>query len=306
MDATTIILLAGAAMLLLALLMAYVLGWANVAFRVELDPRTQAVQDALPGANCGGCGFVGCSEYAETVVAGKAPVDKCPVGGADCAARVAEILGVEIAQSWPRRPVVHCGATCRDRLGRNDYRGEQTCTAANMVAGVQGCTYGCLGLGDCKSACDFDAIRIVDALATIDYDACVGCGACERICPRHVITLVPFKTDRMLAVACSNKDFGKDVKKVCKVGCLGCKLCAKLAAGLISFEDDNMPRLDYEAYDPADMGSLEAAIAKCPARRLAMIGRPSRRNLEATADQEAPTVAQADFRTTVDSTDWHG
>jgi len=302
---TLIVLLAAATMLLLALLMAYVLGWANVKFHVELDPRQQAVQDALPGANCGGCGFIGCNEYAEAVVAGQAPVDKCPVGGDECAAALARILGVEIEQSWPRRPVVHCGATYADRLGRNDYSGEQTCTAANMVAGVQGCVYGCLGFGDCAAVCEFDAITIVDGLSTIDYDKCVGCGACERICPRHVITLVPFKAERMLVVACSNKDFGKEVKAVCKVGCLGCKMCQKLVAGLITVED-NIPSVDYSAYDPSKMESLSMAVDKCPAQRLTMIGRPDERDLTATADQEAPPVAQADFKTTVDKTDWHG
>lgn len=300
-----IVLLAVATMLILALFMAYVLGWANVTFHVQLDPRQQAVQDALPGANCGGCGFIGCNEYAEAVVAGDTAVDKCPVGGTDCAEALARILGVEIKQSWPQRPVVHCGAVYAERLGRNDYQGEQTCTAANMIAGVQGCAYGCTGFGDCKDVCDFDAIRIVDGLSTIDYDKCVGCGACERICPRHVITLVPFKTEQMLVVACSNKDFGRDVKKVCKVGCIGCKLCQKLAAGLISVED-NIPTVDYDAYDPDDMDALETAIAKCPAKRLEMIGLPSERDLAATADREAPIVAEEDFKTTVNGTDWHG
>ena len=302
---TEIILLAVATMLILALFMAYVLGWANVTFHVELDPRQQAVQDALPGANCGGCGFIGCNEYAEAVVAGDTPVDKCPVGGDECAEALAAILGVEITQSWPQRPVVHCGAARDQRLGRNDYDGEQTCTAANMVAGVQGCTYGCTGLGDCAAVCEFDAVKIVDGLSVIDYDKCVGCGACERICPRHVITLVPFKTEQMLAVACSNKDFGKDVKKVCKVGCIGCKMCQKLAAGLITVED-NAPTVDYDAYDPEKMADVDAAIAKCPAKRLVMIGKPTDRDLAATADQQAPTVAEADFRTTVDKTGWHG
>ena len=300
---TTIILLAAGTMLVLALFMAYVLGWANVAFHVELDPRQQAVQDALPGANCGGCGFIGCNEYAEAVVAGEAPVDKCPVGGTDCAAKLANILGVEINQSWPQRPVVHCGATYNERLGRNDYLGEPTCTAANMVAGVQGCAYGCMGFGDCVAVCDFDAIHVVNGLSVVDYDACVGCGACERICPRHVINLVPFKDRRMLVVACSNMDFGKDVKTVCTVGCIGCKMCQKLAAGLITVVD-NMPTVDYDAYDPNEMDALDAAIAKCPAQRLTMVTGPSQAT---NADPDAaPLVVEPDFQTTVDKTDWHG
>jgi len=280
-----------------------VLGWANVAFRVELDERQQAVQDALPGANCGGCGYIGCNEYAEAVVAGEVPVDKCPVGGSDCAERLARILGVEVNQSWPQRPVVHCGAHDGERLGQNVYRGEKTCTAANMVAGVQGCAYGCMGFGDCVAVCDFDAIHVVDGLSVVDYDTCVGCGACERTCPRHVITMVPFKDQKMLVVACSNMDFGKDVKTVCTVGCIGCKLCQKLSQGLITVTD-NMPTVDYEQYDPTEMDALDAAVSKCPAQRLTMIAGPGQ---EGPADADAaPVVVEPDFQTTVDKTDWHG
>jgi len=301
----TIILLAAGTMLVLALFMAYVLGWANVSFHVELDPRQQAVQDALPGANCGGCGYVGCNDYAEAVVAGDCPVDKCPVGGSDCAEKLAAILGVEINQSWPERPVVHCGATYDQRLGQTEYRGESTCTAANMVAGVQGCAYGCMGFGDCRSVCEFDAINIVDGLSVVDYDKCVGCGACERICPRHIITMVPFKNENMLVVACSNKDFGKDVKTVCTVGCIGCKMCQKLAAGLITVTD-NVPTIDYDAYDPEAMAGLEAALAKCPAQRLTMITGPQTAQADDGREEAVPIVVEADFKTTVDDTEWHG
>lgn len=299
-----IVLLAAGTMLVLALFMAYVLGWANVKFHVELDPCQQAVQDALPGANCGGCGFVGCNEYAEAVAAGDTPVDLCPVGGTDCAEELARILGVEINQSWPQRPVVHCGASYDQRLGRTEYRGETTCTGANMVAGVQGCAYGCMGFGDCGTVCDFDAIHVVDGLSVVDYGKCVGCGACERICPRHLITMVPFKDRKMLVVACSNKDFGKDVKTVCTVGCIGCKMCQKLAAGLITVTD-NVPTVDYDAYDPGAMETLDAAIAKCPAQRLTMITGPATGQGQA-GEEAPPVVVEPDFKTTVDKTDWHG
>ena len=300
-----IIILAAGTMLVLALFMAYVLGWANKTFHVEIDPRQEAVQEALPGANCGGCGFIGCNEYAEAVVLDGAPVDKCPVGGVSCATALAKILGVELKKSWPARPVVHCGANRDDKLGRNEYRGERTCGGANLIAGVQGCTYGCLGIGDCQGACSFDAIHVIDGLATVDYDKCVGCGACEKACPRHIISIVPFKSEQMLAVACSSKDFGKDVKKVCKVGCLGCKLCQKLSQGLISVED-NRPSIDYDKYDPQSLEDVQAAVDKCPAKRLVMIGKPSEKDLAAVADEEVPAVVEADFKTTVDETEWHG
>ena len=187
MDMLTIVALAAGAMFVLAIAMAMVLGWANQAFAVYVDPRVEALIAALPGANCGGCGCVGCNEYAEAVAAGKLGPDRCPVGGASVAAKAAAIMGVEIEQSRPYRPIVHCRAHTGDRLKRVPYIGEQTCSGANVVAGVQGCTYGCLGLGDCVRACDFDAIHVIDGLATVDYQKCTGCGACARVCPRNAL-----------------------------------------------------------------------------------------------------------------------
>ncbi|MDP6044580.1 MAG: RnfABCDGE type electron transport complex subunit B [Phycisphaerae bacterium] len=300
------ILLAAVTMLVLGMFMAYVLGWANVAFHVDVDPRIEACIEALPGANCGGCGYVGCGEYAEVVVLEGVAVDLCPVGGDACAETMAAILGVEVAQSWPSRPVIHCGASLEDRLGRNEYQGEQVCTAANMVAGVQGCTYGCLGFGDCGAVCNFDAIHVIDGLATVDYDKCVGCGACEKICPRHIISMTPFKLSQMLAVTCANNDFGKDVKGVCKIGCIGCKACGR-ASKLFSFaEGDSIPSMDYDQYDPAEMEDLDVALNKCPQKRLLMVGNPTEHDLEATEDLEVPTIVKPDFETTVDKTEWHG
>ena len=304
METLTIVILAGAIMLALALFMAYVLGWANRTFHVEVDPRVEQVNAALPGANCGGCGYVGCNEYAEAVVAGESPPDKCTVGGESCAAELASILGVELGESWPKRPVVHCGATFEQRLGRADYRGERTCTSANIISGVQACVYGCMGMGDCVEACEFDAIAVIDGLATVDYDKCVGCGACARVCPRNIISMVPFKSERMVVVKCSNKDFGKDVKKVCKVGCIGCKMCQR--TNELFQVRDNVPHIDYDKYDPEAIGDVVVALDKCPTKSLVFVGKPSARDLAAVADEEVPPIVKGEFRTTVDKTDWHG
>ncbi len=300
-----IIMLAAGTMLLLALFMAYVLGWANKTFHVEVDPRIEAVTEALPGANCGGCGFLGCAEYAEAVVAGNAPPNKCPVGGAACAQQIAEILGLEVEESFPYRPAVHCGAHYDERLKRHEYReGERTCAAGNLVGGIQGCTYGCLGFGDCQAACDYDAIHVIDGLATVDYEKCVGCGACARACPRNVITMVPFKAEQVLIVACSNRDFGKAVRAVCKVGCLACGACQRLSE-LFKVED-NISRIDYDAYDPDHPEQVVKAIEKCPAKRLVYVGKPSQEDLAAVAHEEAPTVVEGKPSTTVDKTKWRG
>ncbi len=303
MTIVTVSLSAGA-LLALAVVFSYVLGWANKAFHVEVDPRVTAIMDALPGANCGGCGFVGCSDYAEAVVGAGAPVNQCPVGGESCAAAVADIMGVVLTDTLPYRPVVHCGARTEEKLLRTEYLGERTCAAANLVAGVQGCTYGCLGLGDCQKACNYDAIHVVDGLSTVDYDKCVGCGACAKVCPRNIITMAPFKFERMLAVLCSNKDFGKAVKEVCTVGCVGCKACAK-ACSLFQVED-NLSSINYGLYCKDYEADLKTAVEKCPQKRLVLVGRPTAKHLEETRDMEVPELIEADFKTTVDETEWWG
>jgi len=300
-----IIILAAATMLVLAVFMAYVLGWANETFHVDVDPRVEQVTEALPGANCGGCGFVGCSEYAEAVVAGKAPPDRCPVGGTACAAEIAEILGLDLGEALPYRPAVHCSATLEDRLQRHEYReGERTCAAANLVSGVQGCTYGCLGLGDCERACNYDAVAIVDGLAVIDYEKCIGCGACARACPRHVISMVPFKAEQMLVVACNNKDFGKAVKAVCTVGCIGCGACARFSKLFVM--KDNLARIDYDKYDPDNPTLTAKAVQKCPASRIVVIGKPTDADLATLGDEQMPGYVEGQYESTVDKTKWQG
>jgi len=297
----TLILAAGV-LVLLAVGMAYVLGWANVAFHVEVDPKYEAVMDALPGANCGGCGYVGCSEYAEAVVEGKADVSLCAPGGAGCAKRLAEIMGVEVSQTYPYRAVVHCVARQTQRLQRTEYHGEQTCAAANLVADVQGCIYGCLGLGDCERACDYDAIHILDGLAVVDYEKCIGCKACARVCPRNIITMIPFKAERVLVVGCSNLDFGPDVTAVCEVGCIGCKACSKKAN--LTTMQGNLPEINYEEYDPD--WDFSVALEKCPRESLVFVGKPTEKDLSAVVEEDLPERVTADFETTVDKTGWRG
>ena len=301
---TTTLILAGGVLALLAVVMGIVLGWADRRFHVGVNPTVQAILAALPGANCGGCGYVGCREYAEAVASGEADLSLCAPGGTAAARELAEIMGIDATESFPYRAVVHCSANTYQRLQQAEYEGEQTCAAANLVNGVQGCTYGCLGLADCERACNYDAIRIVDGLCAIDYDKCVGCQACARACPRNIITMVPFKSDRMAVVACSNQDTGPDVKAVCMVGCLGCKACARLDPDVISM-DGALPTIDYDRYDPDD-AALQKVLEKCPRKRLLLVGKPTARDLAAVADEELPESVQADFKTTVDDTEWRG
>ncbi len=299
-----IIFLAAGTMLLLAMLMTYVLGKASIAWHVEEDPRVEQVLEALPGVNCGGCGYANCHEYAEAVVSGEVDIDRCSVGGVSCMTALANILGIEAQANWPSRPIVHCGAKADDRLKKNPYGGEPTCGTANLVSGVQGCAYGCLGLGDCERACPFDAIHVIDGLAVVDYVKCTGCGKCAQVCPRNIISMVPFKADRVIAVGCSNLDPGKHVRAVCKVGCIGCGLCRK-ASDLFGLED-NLARLDYEQYDPQRHDELLAAAEKCPMKTIVEIGKPTDADLAATADKELAQPATADFETTADKAPYRG
>ncbi len=286
-----LILLAGGTMFGLAVVSGYLLGWANKVFHVAVDPRIEAVNAALPGANCGGCGFVGCLPYAEAVAAGKAPPNKCTVGGPSVAHALAAIMGVEVSHSWPSRPIVHCCAKTGDKLGVvEDYRGERTCVAAHFVGSLQGCAYGCLSFGDCVAACEFDAIHMVDGLPVVDYEKCVGCAACARACPRNIIEMAPFKADRQYAVACMNRDFGKDVKAVCKVGCIGCTLCAKTSP--VFKMDGHLARVDYQQYDPNDVKNAQTAMEKCPTKCILSAGKPaSPSTAPSTSGPEQPRIA---------------
>ena len=297
------VLLSAATLLCLAVVMAYLLGAASKALHVPVDVRIAQVHAALPGANCGGCDYVGCSEYAEAVVVRREAITKCPVGGAATAQQVADIMDTKLEEAWPVRPIVHCAAMTKDRLQQFAYLGEQTCNAANIVAGVQGCVYGCLGLGDCVRACDYDAIHVVDGVAKVDYEPCIGCGACAKECPRNIISMTPFKSDQILAVLCANKDFGKDVLQVCKVGCTGCKNCQKASDGLITVQD-NLPSINYQKYSP--LPSLRVIQEKCSRESLVWVGKPSLAQMATAPNEDKPGPLKADFKTTVDQTEWRG
>ena len=262
------IILAATILVVLAIVVGYILGWANRAFAVEVDPTVAEINAALPGANCGGCGYVGCSEYAEAVAAGEAAPTLCAPGGNACSLVIAAILGIEAQQTERQLAVVHCSATVDERLGLAAYDGELTCAAANLVSGVQGCAYGCLGLGDCARACPYGAISVESGLATVDEQKCLGCKKCVTVCPRGIISMVPFAAERTLAVTCSNRDFGPDVKQVCESGCIGCKACAKLCNAVEM--NGNLPFVDYDKLESSD--DLESVAAKCPMNALAVIG----------------------------------
>lgn len=203
------------------------LGVAGQKFAVEVDEREEAILGVLPGNNCGGCGYAGCSGVAAAIVKGEAAVSACPVGGAAVAGKIAEIMGVEAGEEEHLVAFVKCAGNCDVAKQEYEYEGIHDCTFVNMMqdAGPKGCNYGCLGEGSCVKACPFNAIHIENGVAVVDKEACKACGKCVAVCPKRLIELIPYKQKCM--VQCSSKDLGKDVMKNCSVGCIGCGICAK-------------------------------------------------------------------------------
>jgi len=262
--------LAGVIMLGLGGSFALVLLIASEKLKVEEDPKITQIHEALPGLDCGGCGYAGCSQYAKAVSQNPELIGRCAPGGKKTADKIAAILNLQISDSGaPKRPIIHCRAHTEDKTFYGDYTGITTCTAANVLAGVQACQFGCLGFGDCTRVCRFDAIHIADGLATVDYEKCTGCGACAKACPRGLIEMVPFAQENMMTVACRNKETGKVTRSMCKVGCIGCKLCSK-ASDVFTVED-NLARVDYGRYKPDEAN--EKARGKCPTGVIILAGK---------------------------------
>lgn len=221
------------------------LGYAGKIFAVEEDPKIGEVIEALPGANCGGCGFPGCAGLASAIVAGNAPVNGCPVGGAKSAEAIAKIMGVEAGSTEPTAAFVKCNGTCSNAKEKYEYSGIEDCNMASQLvgAGAKGCTFGCLGLGSCVKACAFDALTIVDGVAVVDKEKCVSCGKCVTACPKKLIEILP--ANKKVKVVCSSKDKGKDVMANCSVGCIACKICEKSCPFDAIHVIDNVAVIDY-------------------------------------------------------------
>ena len=234
---------------------------ASEKLKVVVDPKIEQIHEALPGLDCGACGFAGCGQYAKSILADTELIGMCAPGGAKTSEAIAEILNLQVSDSGPaKRPVVHCRAHGEEKTRYAEYNGIPSCTAANALANAQACKFGCMGFGDCVRACKFDALHVVDGLSTVDYEKCTGCTACSKACPRDLIEMVPFGQENMMVVACSSKESGKSTRSMCKVGCIGCGICVR-QTDLFAVEN-NSARMDYEKYVPT--AETETAMNKCP------------------------------------------
>jgi Na+-translocating ferredoxin:NAD+ oxidoreductase RNF subunit RnfB len=250
---SNILIYAVASLSVLGGVLALILYFVAQKFKVIEDPKIDLVEDALPAANCGGCGFAGCRNFAEALVkqAGEEQSIEglnCPVGGSDVMNTVAGILGLEAAEVEPMIAVVRCNGSFANAPAKVKYDGPATCAFAhNLYSGTSGCQFGCLGLGDCVESCAFDAIHMdPETGLPVVNDKCVACGACVKACPRSIIELrKKGKKDRRIYVCCINEERGGPARKNCSVACIGCGKCVQVCPFEAITMENNLAYIDY-------------------------------------------------------------
>lgn len=256
------ILLAVIIVSVIGLVLGAILAIASIVMAVPVDEKAVAIEEVLAGANCGACGFSGCSGYASALSKGDTTdCTLCAPGGADCAAAISSILGVEGGSATPMTAVVLCHGTHENSAQIMDYHGDMSCkTASQLFAGGKACTYGCLGLGDCEEACPYDAIHVnEDGIAVVDSLNCRACKICINTCPKGIIDLAPLYREEAV-VYCKNQDKGAQTRKACKVGCIGCMKCQKTC------QHDAIHVKNFVAYvDQEKCTGCGDCVAGCPA-----------------------------------------
>lgn len=261
-----IILFTLAVSFIIAFILGFLLGFFKKVFHVPVDPTQELVRDALPGANCGACGFPGCDGFAAAVAAGRAPVNGCTAGGLKVAEAVGKIMGVSAAAEV-KVSLLACQGSCEHALPRGIYTGVKTCAAAKLSAnGTKLCMYGCIGFGDCVDVCKFDALSMgEDGLPHVNYANCTGCGACVTVCPQRLYTLVPVKRRGAVAL-CSNRTTNKaGILKSCKTGCIKCGKCERVCPENAIVVTNGIPVVDYEKCT-----SCGLCVKECPTHVLAL------------------------------------
>ncbi len=251
----------------LTLILAVMLIIANRKLYVYEDPRIDQVEDMLPHANCGACGYPGCRPFAEALVSGDSLPGKCTVSTDEGRLKIAEFLGVALGAENKQVARLACQGGSNVARNRANYSGIESCRAASLVSGGgKGCFWGCLGHGDCESVCDFDAISMSDQrLPVVDVDKCTACGDCVEICPKDLFSIHPF--EQHLWVACKNLEAGDDILEECQVACTACGKCAMDSPGSLIEMKHNLPVIDYDRYV-----DTRVPIERCPTGAIVWIG----------------------------------
>lgn len=241
------------------ILIGFFLGFFGEKFKVEVDEREEAIGGVLPGNNCGGCGYAGCSGLAAAIVKGEAPVNQCPVGGTLVAEQIGEIMGVSAEEETRMVAFVKCAGNCERANKDYIYTGVEDCKAMEYVpnGGPKSCNYGCLGYGSCVKACPFDAIHVINGIAVVDKNACKACGKCIDACPKNLIEFVPYEGIHF--VQCNNQDKGKKVMDACAEGCIACHLCEKTCEHDAIHVENNIAYIDKN-----NCVECGACAEKCP------------------------------------------
>lgn len=235
---------------------------ASSVLAVKKDEKLEQLENALPGLNCGACGYAGCSSYAEALLGDESDLTKCSPGGSETAKELAGLLGESVEVAARKKVAqVHCRGGRSKAKQQYPYSGIQDCNAAFLLyKGGKECKFGCLGLGSCIDVCPVDAIDYdSEGLVWVSKEACIACGKCIDVCPTGVMQWIPYGADYM--VACSSADKGAKVKKYCEVGCIGCKLCEKKAPEGGFEVTDFLARIDYK-----QAGERKPAEEACPTK----------------------------------------
>lgn len=254
MEILTPILIVG----IIGLLAGVILAVASIVMAVPKDETAQALEEILPGANCGACGFSGCPGYAAAMAKGEAQPGLCSPGGAEVAQKCAELLGGGDVQMEYKTALIHCLGSYDNTTDKMLYDGIPSCAAAaQLMGGITSCRYGCMGLGDCQRACQYGAITICNGLARVDPGKCKGCSKCVAACPKGIISLVPLK--KQAVVRCSSCDKAKGTMAVCNIGCIGCGKCARTCQfGAVTVENG------VAKVDPQKCTACRQCVEACP------------------------------------------
>ncbi len=238
---------------------AIILVVASKLFFVPVDETVAMLREQMPGANCGACGFAGCDDYANALAADNSiGTALCPVGGAELVEKLSAVLGVEAESADPQVAVVRCNGNDDALKSIMKYKGNKTCVSAKQLyGGMNACTHGCLGLGDCEVVCAYDAIFVLNGVAVVDRDLCVACGLCAKACPNNIIAMQSKKN--MVMVKCKSNDAAPKTMKACSNGCIGCSKCVKVCPFDSIKVEDKVAKID-----PITCKNCGKCVKECP------------------------------------------